>query len=59
MESLKNYVARLIYSRAKLHAGISMICLCASLSLAAQSLSQQDIESAANKYLPTAISGIE
>jgi acetylornithine deacetylase/succinyl-diaminopimelate desuccinylase-like protein len=58
MESMKNYVARLIYSRSKLHAGISMICLCASLSLVAQSLSQQDIESAANKYLPTAISGL-
>ncbi|MBK7650953.1 MAG: M20/M25/M40 family metallo-hydrolase [Flammeovirgaceae bacterium] len=47
---MKNYFSQLI------HAGISMLFFCACSSVASQSLSHQEIERAANKYLPKAIS---
>jgi acetylornithine deacetylase/succinyl-diaminopimelate desuccinylase-like protein len=53
---MKNYFSLLIYSRAMMYVGLSMLFLCVSSSLVSQSLSHQDIEKAANKYLPKAIS---
>ncbi|MBP9924975.1 MAG: M20/M25/M40 family metallo-hydrolase [Cyclobacteriaceae bacterium] len=53
---MKNYFSLLIYSRAIVHAGLSMLFLCVSSSLVSQTLSHQDIGKSANKYLPKAIS---